>query len=186
MHRLVDGTTKTVWGDATPRPADAPPRIVRRPAWTRVGPGVTFAAIGTALFATGVADTAPVMAMAFVCIVGGLSVAAMYFAQEVCSGCGRPIDWKHGTVPVADEHTEALKRAVHESDTETIVFSLTGVPLQLTGAHATVDVTWCKCRACGTLGVSTHRTVGDSGHEVVRPVPVAGPHLITLAERTKF
>jgi hypothetical protein len=180
------GVTKTVWGDATPLPADPDPVIRRRPAWTRVLPGIVFAAVGAVLFALDLAATPGVIAVAFVCIVGGLTVAALHLSVDVCSGCGRPIDSHDGSVVVAPEHTADLCRAVDENDTQTIVFRLTGVPQRFTGPHATVDLTWCRCGWCGTIGASAHASPGGNRTRLSEPKPIATPLLPTLVERSKL
>lgn len=180
------GLTKTSWGDATPLPADPDPVIRRRPAWTRVLPGVAFAGTGAVLFALDIVETPAAIAVAFVCIVGGLTVAALHLAVDVCSGCGRPIEQHQGSIVVAPEHSEALRRAVDESDTNHIVFALTGVPQKITGPHASVDLTWCKCGWCGTIGASVHGGDGQNAKVVCKPRAIASPHLPTLVERSKL
>ncbi len=179
------GLTKTSWGNATPLPADPDPVIRRRPAWTRVLPGVGFAATGAVLFALGIAETPAAVAVAFVCVVGGLAVAALHLAVDVCSGCGHPIDQHEGSVVIAAEHTESLRRAVDESDTGHIVFALTGVPQRITGPHASLDLTWCKCGWCGTIGASVHAAAGQTTKELCPPRAIASPFLPTLVERSK-
>ncbi len=180
---MANEATRTVWGDATPLPAAPPPIIVRRPAWTRVGPALAFSALGAALIAFGVADTPAVVAAAVICIVGGLVVAALHLAVPICSGCRRPIDWRSGTVVVPIERAEELRSAVAEGDTHRLVFSLTGVPAGSQGPHATIDVTFCKCHGCGTLGASTHpQGPGGPTERLVAPFEIASVHLGTLAE----
>ncbi len=183
---MSHGLTKTTWGNATPRPADPDPAIRRSPAWSRVLPGVMFAAIGAVLFAIGIADTPGVIAVAFVCIVGGLTVAAMHLALDVCSGCSQQIDLNVGSVVVAAEHTEALRKAVDDGNTQTIAFALTGVPQKNTGPHATVDLTWCRCGWCGTIGASVHAGPDGTAKVISEPKPIASPHLHTLVERAKL
>jgi hypothetical protein len=180
----VSQATRSSWGDSTPLPAEAPPRIVRRPAWSRVVPALAFVSIGVALIATDLADSPGVVALAGVCLLGGCAVGAIYMSGEVCSRCRRPIDWADGTVPVAVDHTDALREAVESGDTHALVFSLTGVPISTTGDHALIDLTYCKCHYCGTIGASVRRDGAAKPAVLVTPTQVVGPHLVTLAERS--
>ncbi len=180
----MNQATKTSWGDSTPIPADPTPRIVRRPAWSRVLPALAFAGLGVALIATRIADSIGVMIVAGLCLLGGIAVAAIYMSGEVCSRCRRPIDWREGSVPVAVERADALRGAIEQNDTHTLVFSLTGVPISTVGDHALVDLTHCKCRYCGTIGASVRRDGAAKPTVLVTPIQVATPHLETLAERS--